>query len=254
MEINVSRGDIAQQQADCIVVNLFEGVTAPGGATGAVDRALDGAITNLIASGDFTGESGTTALLYTNGKLPAPRVLLVGLGKQEKFDHHSARKASAVVAKAIANIKGAKSYATIVHGAGFGGLDAQTAAQALAEGSLLALYKAPNYKRESSKTKVESCTVIEFDQSKLGAVEAGVEAGRAIASGVISARDYVSEPPNVLNPAEFARRAQAMAESVGLSCTILREADMKELGMGILLAVSRGSRNEARFKIGRAHV
>ena len=44
MDIRVVRGDIAQQAADAIVVNLFEGVTAPGGATGAVDRALDGAI------------------------------------------------------------------------------------------------------------------------------------------------------------------------------------------------------------------
>ncbi len=44
----------------------------PGGATGAVDKALDGAISRLIASGDFTGKAGTTALLYTGGKVAAP--------------------------------------------------------------------------------------------------------------------------------------------------------------------------------------
>jgi leucyl aminopeptidase len=43
-EIVVTQGNIAAQSADCIVVNLFEGVTAPGGATGAVDAALDGMI------------------------------------------------------------------------------------------------------------------------------------------------------------------------------------------------------------------
>ena len=83
MKFVVTQGDIAQQSADCIVVNLFEGVTAPGGATGAVDAALGGLISRLIAAGDIEGKAGATALIYTGGKLPAERVLVVGLGKAE---------------------------------------------------------------------------------------------------------------------------------------------------------------------------
>ncbi len=41
MKIRAERGDIVQQKVDAIIVNLFEGVTSPGGATGAVDQALD---------------------------------------------------------------------------------------------------------------------------------------------------------------------------------------------------------------------
>jgi len=47
LEIKVIVGDIAQIEADAIVVNLFEGVEQPGGATAAVDKALDGAISSL---------------------------------------------------------------------------------------------------------------------------------------------------------------------------------------------------------------
>ncbi|MXW30298.1 MAG: hypothetical protein F4Z88_06070 [Chloroflexi bacterium] len=47
--VRVEQGDITQSDADAIVVNLFEGVTTPGGGTGAVDGALDGAISALIA-------------------------------------------------------------------------------------------------------------------------------------------------------------------------------------------------------------
>ena len=249
LQVDVTQGNVAQQQTDCLVVNLFEEVTTPGGATGAVDKALDGAIRNLIASGDFTGKAGTTALLYTNGKLPAKRVLVVGLGKAEKFDLKGVRKAAATVQQALRKLKGVKAYATIVHGAGTGGLNAQAAAQATAEGAILAAYQAPNYKREKPEPGPAHCTVVEFDDAKIGAVTTGVGRAKAIAAGVYHARDYVSEPPNVLYPVVFAQRAGAMAQEVGLQCTVLDEAAMRALGMNILLAVSQGSENEAQMII-----
>ncbi len=249
MELQVIQGDIAQTAADCLVVNLFEGVTTPGGATGALDSALDGAITSLLSTGDFSGEASSTALLYTNGKIPAPRVLLVGLGKQEKFDLQSARKAAAVAARALVRLKKVNHFATIVHGSGAGGLDAQAAAQALAEGMLLAFYQAPQYRRESKQRGPASGVVVEFDNERLPQVANGVRIGEAVALGVKAARDYVSEPPNVLFPAEFARRAEAMAQEVGLKCEVLGEKKMRELGMNILLAVSQGSRRSAKLII-----
>ena len=72
MEFLVSSGDISKAEADAIIVNLFEGVTQPGGATGAVDVALDGAITKLIAQGDIRGKSGEVTIIHTFGKIAAP--------------------------------------------------------------------------------------------------------------------------------------------------------------------------------------
>ena len=51
-----------------------------------MDRALGGAISDVIAAGDFTGKSGETLVLYTRGAIPAGRVLVVGLGEAAKFD------------------------------------------------------------------------------------------------------------------------------------------------------------------------
>src|SRR3972149_6072472 len=83
MRITVTHGNIGEQKTDAIILNLFEGVAEPGGATGAIDKALGGAIRDLIAGGDFTGKAKTTAVLYPRGALPAARLILVGLGKRE---------------------------------------------------------------------------------------------------------------------------------------------------------------------------
>lgn len=247
MDIQVVQGNIAEQAVDCIVVNLFEGVTQPAGASGAVDQALGGALSRIIASGDFTGKAGATSLIYTDGKLPAPRVLVVGLGDAAKFDLQAARKAAAAACKALSRAKGVRHFATVLHGSGAGGLAPGACAQALAEGTLLAAYRAPNYKREAPEAGPATCTVVEFDGEKLAQIEAGVRRGVRIAQGVNAARDYSNEPPNVLTPVEFARRAREMAAGAGLTCTVLGEADMAELKMNILLAVSRGSVNEAQL-------
>jgi leucyl aminopeptidase len=249
MQISIMQGNIAEQQAGCLIVNLFEGVTTPGGATGAVDKALGGAISRLIAGGDFTGKSGTTGLLYTGGAIPAERVLVVGLGDAAKFDLHAARKAAATAYKTLAKLSGVKAAATIVHGAGIAGLAPQASAQALAEGTLLAAYAAPNYKREAQAHTLQKLTVVEYDAQKLPPMEAGLRRGEAIATGVNTARDLSNEPPNVLFPLEFAHRAAALSANTGLHLSVLGEEEMAALNMNILLAVSRGSANEAQLII-----
>lgn len=249
MQVNVVQGNIVEQQVDCLIVNLFEGVTAPGGATGAVDKALAGAISNVIASGDFSGKAGSTVVLYSNGKLPAARVLVVGLGAQADFDLRGVRYSAASAVKALGKLKGVKSAATIVHGAGIGGLSAVDAAGAVAEGSLLANYQAPNYRREKPEANLQSLAVVEFEAGKMDDVKQGVSNGIALAEGICSARDLSNEPPNILFPEAMTARAKAMAERTGLKFSVLGEAEMREFGMGILLAVSQGSRREAQLII-----
>ncbi len=249
MEVNVQLKNIVESSADLIIVNLFKGVNMPGGATGAVDQALDGQISQLITLGDCSGALGDTCLIYTNEIIPTPRVLVVGLGNRESFDLAAVRTASAA-AMAAANSVGAKHVASIVHGGGIGGLDIVAAAQAVVEASMLELYRMPRQSSESgSNKKVESFTLVEFDSERLAAVEKGDEAGRAIAESTIFARDLVAHPANVATPTMIAETARTMAAEVGLACIILERADMEALDMGILLAVAKGSDEPPKFVI-----
>src|SRR5690606_27863875 len=93
--LDVVSTDLTTWSGDALIVNLFEGVTSPGGATGAVDKALNGQLSEAITAGDLSGKAGQVFALRTRGALRAERVIVVGLGPQESFDTEVARRASA---------------------------------------------------------------------------------------------------------------------------------------------------------------
>ena len=246
MQIIVKQGDIVAAEADTLIVNLFEGVSVPGGATGAVDRALGGAIADLIAGGDLKGKTGEVAVLYPRGAIGARRVLVVGLGQAGKFDLDGVRRAAAVGIKRARDL-GAQRVASIVHGAGIGGLDVAAAAQATVEGSLLAVYRFDAQKKKEPFHDIDSLTLIENDGARIESVTAGAKTAQAIVAGVELARDLVNMPPNVATPTRMAAAAQAIADAYGLEVTIGDREWAAERQMGAYLAVAQGAGEPPKF-------
>lgn len=250
MEIRVEAGDITQHPAKAVVVNLFEGVTHPGGATGAMDRALGGGISQLIAEGEIKGKKEEVTLIHTLGRIPSPRVLVAGLGKSDKFTADVIRNITAVALRR-ARAAGAASVATILHGAGIAGLDPEECARAIAEGAIMGTYRFRRYKHvdEENDKEIETLHIVEHDAAKLEAVRRGVERGTILGQAACHTRDMANEPANALPPSVFAERAEALATDAGLECEVLHEAHLRELGMGALLGVGAGSANPPRFII-----
>jgi leucyl aminopeptidase len=247
MRVTVESGDIAKSETQCVVVNLFEGVSAPGGGTGAVDRALDGMITELIASGDIRGKSGEMTLLHTFGKIPSPRVLVAGLGKSGEFTVDKVRDLSANVARFLRG-KRVGDFTTITHGAGIAGLDAGACAQAIAEGAVLGLYRFDRHKKaDEDAFDVREMRIVEHDHAKATALERAAERGVIVAEATNFARDLANEPGNVLTPTELATRADAMARDAGLGCKILDREEAAKMGMGSFLGVAQGSAQPPKF-------
>ena len=255
MDIKAVAGDVASTETGALIVNLFEGVTQPGGATGAVDAALDGAITRLIDEGEIKGKRGELTLVHTLGKLPAARVIVAGLGKQESFSVEVVRQVMGDAARLVRRLNVRKA-ATIAHGAGIAGMDPQTSGQAIAEGTYMGLYTFRQYKSASdddTTAEVEDVLVVERDSDKLAALQQGIDKGRLLAESVIIARDLANEPANVLTPTELAERARQVAEAAGLEFSIIDEPQMAELGMGALLAVAAGSDQPPKLIVMQYH-
>lgn len=246
MQLNVMQGAIQESSADTIIVNLFDDVTQPSGATGAVDQALGGAISELIAQGDISGKLGEVAVLYPRGAISAKRVLVAGMGKRAGYDLEGVRKTAASAIKRARDLN-AKHVATIVHGGGIAGLDPAAAAQAVAEGTLLTLYQYAAPKQDEKKSSLEQITIVEFDSDKVAAIEQGVAVAQAIAAGSTIARDLVNLPPNVAVPRHMAAVARQIATEHGLEIKVGGRKWAQKHKMGAFLAVAKGAGEPPKF-------
>ena len=247
MKISVEIADITTTKAPALIVNLFKGVTKPGGATGAVDRAMDGAISSLIEDGEITGKQGEMTLLHTMGKIGPSRVVVAGLGAQADFDAEVVRRVSSEALRFLRR-RGIGEAVTIAHGAGIGGLSPQDAGRAIAEGSVLGLYRFGRYHTNGGDdADFEELTIAELDADRAAGIRAGVAEGQAIAEATIIARNLVNEPANVMTPTAMAEAARRVAEENGLGFETMDNADMKARGMGAFIGVAQGSDEPARL-------
>jgi len=253
MKIELVVGEILLHKADMLVVNLFEGVKTPGGATGAVDAAIGGAITAAIRDGDFQGKWGETLLLRPGKGVASPRVLVLGLGKKEKFTPDLVRQSSLPVMRVAGKLK-LKTVASVLHGAGAGHLDPRTAARFAALGVALSGYEYDRYKSEKAN-RVERFQWIERNRALAGRVKAGLGEGARIGEAINWGRDLVASPPADLRPDGLARAARALPSGLGpaagrkLRVRVYGRKEIEGWKMGGILAVGKGSEVPPRLII-----
>lgn len=230
----------AVDAAEILAVPVFEDRTFTAAGT-ALDGKANGALTKAAGKGRFTGKAGQSLSIAAPAGVEADVVLLVGAGAKDKLDD--------LAVEAF----GGNAYAAVkLSGAEVLTIDASDLSpeQAARVGfaARLAAYRFDKYRTTQKADKIPSITAIRVVTTDLRGAEAALEPLSAVADGVIFARDLVSEPANVLYPAEFAKRVKAL-ESLGLEVEILGEAEMEKLGMRTLLGVGQGSRRESQLAI-----
>ena len=239
METKVIVGDVAQIEADAVVVNLFEGVEQPSGATAAADKLLDGAISSLISRGEISGKFEEVSIVHTFGKLPARIVAVVGLGKRQDLTVDKIRRVTGQFCRALRKLNCHK-IATILHGAGTGNIELETSAQAITEGAILGLYGFSRY-RKAEYEDVKQILIVLREKEKLSVLEPVVRKGKLMAEATNLARDMGNEPANYMTPSQMAEVAKEIAAKHNLRCEVFDRDDMETMGMGALLGVAKGS-------------
>jgi len=209
-----------------------------------LDEALAGAVAALYRQREFTGKLNRAKLLHTFGRTAAERIVLVGLGKQSEFTPDRLRQAAGSALNALRGT-GIKECSSMLHLAGRSGPEA---VQVTLEGLLLAGYAFDHYQTSQEETgRITDVTLLFPAAAANQAAAPRVAETKAVCDAVWFARDLVSQPGNVATPTYLADRAREMAGSLGISCTILERDELERLGMGALLAVSRGSHQPPKF-------
>jgi leucyl aminopeptidase len=230
--------------APCIVVGVFEERVLTAAAA-RVDEKSGGAIKRLIEAGDINGKPGTSQLLFALANVAAPRVLVIGLGEQKKFDPARYQRACTEAARVLKGlpIDSAVSFLTQVE---VSGKDPAWAVRTAALSSDAQAYKYSATFKPREKSKTPEFAALAFAAPANSAAVLGT--AEAIANGVRFTRELGNLPPNICTPAYIAEQAQKLAQDrPGVTCEILDETDMFELRMGALLGVAQGSVNAPKM-------
>jgi leucyl aminopeptidase len=241
LEFQLNPVDPSLADHDCVVVGVFaDNGLSP--AAQAVDTASGGRLAALVARGDVSGKTGKTTLLQDLPGLKTARVLAVGLGDRAKFAVPQYLKAVADAVRVLRSGPVKTALITLtelpVNGRDVGWNIRQ---------AVIAADHA-SYEYTATRSKGPEVTLASIDLAAAASELPQLQRGVAIAAGVACARELGNLPPNICNPGYLADQARKIAvEHDNVSCEVLERAEMEKLGMGSLLAVSRGSANPPRL-------
>ncbi len=194
-----------------------------------------GAIDRAVASAGFKGKSGETAVILAPHGVAYSRILLFVVA--ETLKNNEAVELGAKIANQLCKITDESIHIWC---------DSNVMSGAMVNDMILGFQlKSYRFDKYSEKLRDEKPKYkkLHIYHNESAALSKAVIEREAIYQGAEFTRDLVSEPANVLSPLEFANRCLSL-EVLGVKVEILKEKELKNLGMNALLGVGQGSHNE----------
>jgi leucyl aminopeptidase len=246
--------------SDAVKVGFVPLSTAPRGVLvvfcddtlkfGAATRKALGAAANLVkraaATNQFKGKSGSTLDILEPDGIKIQRLLVVGTGKHSDLKEKDFLKFGGVLA---GKLNSGSEAVTIMAELPDGVMEPGQVA-AIASGVRLRAYRFDRYKTKKKDEDGGLRAQVSLAVDDVAAARKIFAETGHVVDGVVLARELVNEPPNVLYPEEFARRA-AQLRKLGVIVEVLDVKAMTKLGMGALLGVAQGSSRPGRTVIMR---
>ena len=210
MELHVRKSAVATEVCDVLVVDTTQGKNVLTGFAEELNQLLGGLITQIAKEEGFSGKANETLWVRTDGKLPANRILVIGLGKKEEINLETVRQAAATALNVI-KLTTLKSASAVLFARDIETLDAKELTQAMTEGIQLAHYAFGRYKKEK-KVYLRSFDLITKDAKDFIAAKKGFDLGELFANGTIHARDLVNTPAHHMTPHDLVAAANVIAK------------------------------------------
>ncbi|MEU5695711.1 leucyl aminopeptidase [Actinosynnema sp. NPDC020468] len=239
-KLAITDSDPISTAVDAVVIGTLQGrdgVVLAGAAEG-VNAAYEGALLQVLTTVGASGKAEEVVTLPTLGKLTAPLLLAVGLGKPAEdgsITEEQVRRASGAVARALTGKKRVVTTLSALH------------LGAAVEGTVLGSYAFTTYKTAAGDAPVAKVDLVAPAEGTAKAHRATVKAATAIAEAVSLTRDLVNTPPNDLFPESFANRVAELAKTDGVEVEVLDEKALRKQGFGGILGVGTGSTRQPRL-------
>ncbi len=187
--------------------------------------------------GDLKKQRGSTLLFYPHaGKKIATRLLLIEIGKDVL-----SYKIAIDIFKNVRN--------TLSKHKNVGLLIPTGSSQTMASAAIATAFFS-SYYFHTHKTKPSEDTIPQLETFELLCNKPLTEVIRKsiiLGSAIKTIKNLSNHPSNSMTPKHLATESQALASEFGLSVTIHNEEALEKLGMGGILGVSQGSKEEAQL-------
>ena len=217
MEIKVSQ-NVKDTPVEVLVINKFEGEKT----------SEELANTYAVDKDHFEGKFGQTYLLHTLGKIPADKILIIGFGKKEEFDHNKMREAVAKSIKKLQQIKAKKAAFDFDVNVDYG--------KSAAIGAMIADYAYDKYKSEKAH-HLEEITFARFSENDLNE-------GKIFGEAMKFTCDLANTPAQIATPTKLSEIAKDLE---GIETKVFDKEEIARMGMGAYLAVGQGSVQPPKF-------
>jgi leucyl aminopeptidase len=242
MQVRIAHDAPVMARTGALVVPVFTDGSLEG-ATKAADAALDGAIAEVLSSGEIKGKLAENCLVHAKGQ-PFSRVLVVGLGEREKFEPSMLVRYAGAAVRRLGR-KNVASIAIALPPQAKG--NETTCASFIVEGAIAGAFETSTYqKAPEKKIATETVTLLSEDFDK-AALDKGLNRGTILGEAINFARRMALTPASDMTPTQMAAEATKAAKESGLEVEIHDEAWARAQGMGSFLSVAAGSAQPPKF-------
>lgn len=226
-------------QADALVL-----VMLPATMPADLDPAIAQVVADAIRQGDLVLKAGAKLYVHRPAQVQAPRLLLAVAADA------SPKAFKRCLAMALSSLPQGVAHVAVACAGGqqpAGEAHAEVVASVAAESVYLYRHTKPSAEAPATLARVTLLGA----RSQLSAAARGVKRGRAIATGVLAAREWANRPGNHCTPTMVGDAAKAIGQRYGFKIEVLGPKEIERIGMGSFLAVAKGSDEPARFIIMR---
>ncbi|MCH2109225.1 MAG: leucyl aminopeptidase [Polyangiaceae bacterium] len=236
-KIQLLKKNVADFKADVLVVMIRGAEASEDETIALLDEHLGGELSAHLERVRFQPSAGSSTTIPLLGRLNYSELLVVGSAEVGELDD---AKLVAAAAKGVRDslAKKPKKLAIVASN--------DDSIYHLALGVGLGAYQFDRYVFEKESQAAPAVSVLRT-RSASASDKAAIQQGLGVAKGVCLARDLINEPPNILTPESFAKRAKDVAKRGKLTCKLLDQQGIIRAGMNLHAAVGQGSTNAPWF-------